>query len=445
MKSPVINFNRSAGRISAFALVSYAVDYSFQLVDIFWVSKLGSGAPTAIAIISSVLFLILALNEIIGVGTVALFSQAFGSGDKSKTGEVILQGLLLKGALGMGMALVFLAFLYLGAPRYPVDAHTMTYIHEYGLVICLSLVIVPVYSTMMTAMRAIGDAEKTAAISIVALALNAVLNPLLIFGFEKVPAMGIAGSAWATIIAQVFAIISATYFLVTNPHKIPIFTRRNLAWQLPLYRKLIMIGLPIGGVAILYNLEQAVITAIVATFPQTISDGYSVGARIYGFLFMANFGISAGVSVTVGHHIGRGQINQVQQSLPWFTVLSTLAMTPVSLLVFIYADEVTASFLSNPVSIEAGASYLHFMTIAILLLCVVSSINGAFEGAGRNLPVFAVAVTTYLCVEAPLVAYFLLSPDFLLNELWAAIVFTAFCSAALSTWLFHRRWWQPKY
>ena len=89
-------FQRSAARIGAFASLSYAVDYSFQLVDIFWVARLGAGAPTAIAIASSALFLVLALNEVVGTGTVAHFAQAAGSGDRERTGQVILQALFFK-------------------------------------------------------------------------------------------------------------------------------------------------------------------------------------------------------------------------------------------------------------------------------------------------------------------------------------------------------------
>ena len=76
-------FQGSAARIGAFASLSYAVDYSFQLVDIFWVARLGAGAPTAIAVASSALFLVLALNEVVGAGTVPLFAQAAGSGDRA--------------------------------------------------------------------------------------------------------------------------------------------------------------------------------------------------------------------------------------------------------------------------------------------------------------------------------------------------------------------------
>ena len=155
-------FQQGAARIAAFASLSYAVDYSFQLVDIFWVARLGAGAPTAIAIASSALFLVLALNEVVGAGTVPLFTQTAGTGNRERTGLVILQALFVKLVLGAVMALIFGAFMLWMAPRYDIDAATRSHLGAYGKVIWLLLLFVPVYSTMMTALRSLGGEAEAA-------------------------------------------------------------------------------------------------------------------------------------------------------------------------------------------------------------------------------------------------------------------------------------------
>lgn len=443
MESPTRNFNNDAARVSWFALLSYAVDYSFQLVDIFWVAKIGPGAPTAVALISSVFFLILALNEIIGVATVAIFSQAFGSGDMTRTGTVILRALILKAAVGLLMCALFAAFIVVVVPHYAVERTVQEYMYEYASIIWVSLFILPIYSTLMTALRATRDEKKTAIISVFALVLNAALNPALIFGFLGLPGLGLAGSALATVIAQVLALVAASYYLLSNRYGFRLSSSESV-WQPRFYWNLIKIGLPIGGVTLLYNSEQAAISAIVATYPQSVSDGYSVAARIYGLIFMANFGIASGVSVTVGQFIGRGQVTEVQRSLPLFASLSALVMAPLALLLFLQSGNLIATFVPNPISIEVGKSYLRFMAVAMLILCVVSALNGAFEGAGKNGPVLGVAVVTYLGIEAPLLTYLLLAKNFDLEVVWALTLLTAFCSLLLSAWLFHQRLWQPR-
>ncbi len=441
-KTP-LSFKRSASRIAFFASISYVVDYSFQLIDIYWVAQIGLGAPTAIAIISSVFFLVLALNEIIGVSTVPIFSQAAGSGDKDRAGLVILQSILAKFALGLLLAMAFAAFLSFIAPLYDITPETAAYLHAYGGVIWLSLILVPVYSTMMTALRTIGEESKTAWISGAALLLNACLNPVFIFGIGSLDGLGIAGAAWATVLAQLFAMIAAIHFLRRNRSGIEIFAVRHMTWQSEIYAKLVLIGLPVGGVMVLYNLEQTAITALVAGFPDAVSDGYGIGARIFGFLFMANFGIAVGVSVTVGHHVGRGELDVIQDRLPGFTLMSVGTVFLAGVLVFLAGFEIISFFTDNDAAIATGGEYLRYMAVAICLLCALYSINGAFEGAGRNLPVLFVAMFMYLGVEFPLIYYFMQSADFKLADVWVAVIMASLVGATITSWLFHRGWWMP--
>tara|TARA_B100000780_G_C21093827_1_gene440974 strand:+ start:399 stop:1739 length:1341 start_codon:yes stop_codon:yes gene_type:complete len=438
-----MSFRRSASRISFFASISYVVDYSFQLVDIFWVAKIGLGAPTAIAIISSVFFLVLALNEIIGVSTVPLFSQAVGSGDHERAGLMILQSIMAKLVLGLLMVLSFAVFLNFLAPLYDVTPETADYLHAYGGVIWMSLVLVPVYSTMMTALRTIGEESKTAWISGAALLLNALLNPVFIFGVGQFDGLGIAGAAWATVFAQLFAMTTASYFLRKNRLGIEVFAVRHMTWQSEIYFKLVLIGLPVGGVMILYNLEQAAITALVTAFPAAVSDGYGIGARIFGFLFMANFGIAVGVSVTVGHYIGREELDVVQDNLPGFVLLSVSTIFMIAAVVFFTGFKIMSLFTENSIAIATGGEYLRYMAVAICLLCTLYSINGAFEGSGRNLPILFVALCMYLGVEFPLIYYFTHSDGFELADVWIAVIAASLFGAIITSWLFHRGWWKP--
>lgn len=443
MRTEQYKFLRSAWRIAYFSSLSYVVDYSFQLVDIYWVAKIGPGAATAITIASSVFFLILALNEIVGVSTVPLFTQSIGSGDKEAAGRTILQSIIAKLLLGIAMAIVFAGFMIWVAPRYRIAPETHGYLMDYGLVIWISLILLPPYSSMMTALRSMGEESKTALISVVALVMNAAINPILIFGFGSWNGWGLAGAAWATVLAQTVATALAVRFLLTARQAIPIFHRRHLVWWPWLYKRLILIGLPIGGVMILYNLEQAGITAIAASFDTAASDGFGVGARIYGFLFMAVFGISVGVSVTVGHHIGRGQCQDVQSSVPAFIISSTLAICILSVVMFLAARPIITLFTTEPGAIPVGAEYLHFMSVEIAIMCSLYAINGAFEGAGRNIPVLAVAGVMYLGVELPIIIWFMNRPDFALRDVWTAIIIASATGLLLTGWLFARGAWQP--
>ncbi|MCP4195625.1 MAG: MATE family efflux transporter [Proteobacteria bacterium] len=438
------SFRVNASKIALFSSISYVVDYSFQLVDIFWVAKIGEGAPTAIAIISSVFFLVLALNEIVGVSTVPLFSQAVGSGNKDNAGLVMMQSILAKVVLGCLIALLFVGFLIFIAPLYPLSPEVFDFLYSYGWIIWISLVVVPVYSTMMTALRNVGEGSKAALISCLAFSVNIILNPLFIFGVGEFNGMGIAGAAWATVLAQLLAMVAAIYYLRRNCMGINIFSSRFLVWRPEIYSKLVLIGLPVGGIMILFDLEQAGIAALVASFEDAVSDGFGIGTRVFGLLFMLNFGIAVGISVTVGQHVGRGEFNIVRRHLPSFVMMSTLAVAAIATVVFIFSYDIISLFTTNPISVTTGGEYLRYMSVAICLLCILYSLNAAFEGTGRNLPILIVSVFMYLGVELPLIYFFAQLPGFELSDIWTSVFVATLIGVVVTSWIFHLGWWIPR-
>jgi Na+-driven multidrug efflux pump len=107
-------FQRDAAYIGLFSVLSYAVDYSFQLVDTFWVARLGTGAATALALITAILYVVMALNEIVGVSSVAMLSQADGRGKPREFSQLFWSIFVLKVALGLLFVTAFILYVHYG-------------------------------------------------------------------------------------------------------------------------------------------------------------------------------------------------------------------------------------------------------------------------------------------------------------------------------------------
>ena len=347
-------------------------------------------------------------------------------------------------ALGVVMALSFGAFMLWASPFYHIDTSARGQLVAYGKVIWLSLLLVPAYSTMMTALRSLGGEADAARASVLALILNMVLNPLLIFGLGSWPGLGIVGAAWATVLAQAVATVLAASSLARNRFGARVFSASNLGWCPHLYRDIAVIGLPLGGVMVLYNLEQAAVTAIDVSFGTAVSDGFGIGVRICGFLFMAIFGIAIGASVTVGLHLGAERADVVHRALPRFAGVGTAAIGAVVLPLAVLGEELLGLFTQDAATVAAGGTYLRFMAVALCLLCVHHVFNAAFEGAGRNIPVLLASSAMYLGVELPAVLALaflgLLNPE----ALWATMIVTAAAGGLLSALLFRQGGWRAK-
>lgn len=436
------DFQRLAARISAFSAISYAIAYSSQLIDIFWVSRLGPGAPTAIAIVSAIFLVILTLNEVIGVSSVALLSQSHGLGDNRRTSELIVQALCLKFVFGLAMAAAFALVINKWAYWYTADTGIQSLIFQYSKIIWLSLIIVPVMATALTVLRIIGDEKKTAAIAVGALATNAALTPLLIFGGFGFSGLGISGAAIASVLTELFSAAVAIGLVVFNRAGLKL-SFGGLKWESALYLDFILIGLPIAGVVLLTNLERALITGVVARHPVEVSDGFAIGIRIFSFYAMGTFGIALGTAVAAGRYIGLGQAETVQSETPAFALWVALAVLVLYLPVLLFAESAISSFTANEVTIATGATYLQFMCLVVVLYGIYFVFNGPFEGAGRNKPVLAVAVVAYLCIEFPLLLLIDYFFDSSLLMVWSVVLLAVLCNVIGIWFLFNQGWWRP--
>ncbi len=413
-------FQRNAAYVGLFSVLSYAVDYSFQLVDTFWVARLGTGAATALALITAIIYVVMALNEIVGVSSVALLSQADGRAEPREFGHLLRSILILKFALGLVFAVTFILYVHYGL-NWLEDPSVKGYATNYAYVIWPSLIIVPVYSTMMTAMRISGQAALSAGLSITAFLLNFFLVPGLTLGYFRLPAHGISGAAWATLLAQVIVLIAASLALLCGKYGAAIRQSGVLKISKTTIFDLLFIGLPVGGVMLIANLEQAAIVAIVAHRSAAVSDGLSIANRLFGFVYMVNFGVAAGISITVGQFVGAGKTESIKSALPSFVVRAMAVAGLISVALAWLASPLVNAFTGSHFSTEAAETYLWFMVPVSAANCCFLVYSGVYEGLGKNWPVFYAAVVAHVFLEGPLLFIAVFVDAGRLAALWFAV------------------------
>ncbi|RDV00701.1 MATE family efflux transporter [Trinickia dinghuensis] len=423
-------FQQDAAHIGLFSVLSYAVDYSFQLVDTFWVARLGTGAATALSLITAIIYVVMALNEIVGVGSVAMMSQADGRGKLGEFGRLFWLIVILKLVLGLLFVATFILYVRYGL-NWLEDVTVKIYATGYACVIWPSLIIVPIYSTIMTALRISGQAALGASLSLAAFLLNFCLVPALTFGYLGFPALGIAGAAWATVLAQ--AIVLATAFLALLCGRYGAAIRQSCGSGInkAVISDLILIGLPVGGVMLIANLEQATVVTIVARHSAAVSDGLSIANRLFGFVYMVNFGVAAGVSITVGQFAGAGRIAIIKSALPGFAVRAILIAGLISVALALLAAPLVNTFTGNNFSAGSAETYLWFMVPVSAANCCFLVYSGVFEGLGKNWPVFYAALFAHVLLEGPLLCSAMLAEGVRLATLWSIVTIGSLAAAAV--------------
>lgn len=430
-------FQRNASYIGLFSVLSYAVDYSFQLVDTFWVARMGTGAATALSLVTAFIYVVMALNEIVGVSSVAMLSQADGRGEPDEFSRLFWIFIVLKGAMGILFATVFWISIRYGINLLTLDPSVKAYTIEYASVIWLSLIIVPVYSTVMTTLRITGRSALGAVLSCAAFLANLLLVPTLAFGLWHFPGLGIAGAAWATVLAQGAILLIGAAVILTGKFGAAMRKPRLAIAGWPHIGRLIWIGVPVGGVMLIANLEQAAILGIVAQHPADVSDGLSIANRLFGFIYMVNFGVAAGIAITVGQFIGAGNGSTIENSLPGFATMAAGIVSFLSFILATAAGPVVGLFTVNDLAIETARSYLWFMVLVSAANCCFLVYSGVYEGLGKNWPVFFAAVAGHVFLEGSLLFGVVMAGNTSLSIVWIIVTTGAIAAASLLVMMCH--------
>ncbi len=251
---------------------------AFNLVDTWYVSQLGTDALAAIGFTFPVIALVGSLTMGLGVGVTSVVSRAIGGADQ---GEVRL---LATAAIALGLTVVTAVavplyfaleplFVALGA-----DAITLPLILDYMRIWTMGMVLLVVPMLGMSLLRAGGDTRTPAVVMVFAGVVNAVLDPIFIFGLGPIPALGLQGAAIATVIGRGTTMLLTLYLL---HHRERLLTR-HLAWSdlRSAWRRILGVGLPAAAGQLAVPLSTGLLTAMVASFGAAGVAAYGAGARI---------------------------------------------------------------------------------------------------------------------------------------------------------------------
>lgn len=284
----------------------------FNIVDTFFVSLLGTQQLAAISFTFPVTFTVISLAIGLSIATSAIIAKGLGSNNHAEArfeGAValIVSAILVVTISSIGYLLITPIFSLLGA-----TPDLLTYIYDYMSVwfIGSTMLITPMIGNAI--LRASGDTKTPSIIMGTAGIINAILDPILIFGFGPVPAFGIKGAAIASLIAWSFAVVFILYLLI--------FKRSLVAWercQQSFYtatKKMLKIGLPAACANMLTPIAMAIMTAIVAQYGTHAVAAFGVGSRIESIACIVVLALSMTLPPFISQNFGGGRLERVEQA-----------------------------------------------------------------------------------------------------------------------------------
>lgn len=370
-----------------------------NLIDTYWVSFLGSEELAAMSFTFPVVGVVLNVSLGLMIGTSVAISRVLGAGDEGLAGRLsthaMLLGLLIVGAVsGLGLLTQRPLFTLLGA-----GADVLPYIERFMTIWYLGAVALVVPMMVNGILRARGDAATPRNVFIISAVVNAVLDPLLIFGWGPVPAMDLEGAALATAISRavggLYAIVVVVRARALDLH-FP-----SPAEVLDSWKRILQVGVPATITNVLGPVATAMFVAIVATFGPDAVAGYGIGARVESLVLIAPMALSSGLSPFVGQNWGAHLQERVSEGFRLSVRFSILWGLGAFGLLLATAPYVAGVFTDDPEVAAAITLYLRVVPIGFAAYSVMMMVNSTLNAVDHATRATWLSVLRSIVVAVP--------------------------------------------
>jgi putative MATE family efflux protein len=363
-----------------------ALHIAYHLVDLFWVGRLGAAASAALTTSLYATWIMTSLMESVGTGIVALVARALGGARFERAGTAAAQGVLTALACGLIFAVVARP---LAAPLFrligvPADVAPLgaTYL---GLLFAGAPALF-LMGASESIWRATGDTVTPLRVVGASTLVNAVLDPLLIFGVGPFPRLGIAGAAWATVATWGLSVLIFALLARRSGTRFPL-DRRSLARpNLADMSLTLRIGLPRFLVGSLFSAVYLALSNLVSQFGTAALAIVGIVNRLESMVYVAADAIGAATASMVGQNLGAEQAERAARVAHVAAALGTaLSLVPTFAMVF-FPEALIRPFSADPEVLRLSDPYLRIIGLCQAFMMLEIVYSGGFAGAGDTLP-----------------------------------------------------------
>ncbi len=373
---------------------------ALNLTDTYFVAQLGTNELAAMSFTFPVVTTLGSLLVGLGDGAASVIALAIGEGDRYKVQRLTTDCLTLSLLLSIISTVVALATIEPLFTALNAGPDILPLIQEYMTIWYLGLIVLMVPAMGINAIRASGNIKFLSLIAIVPTIINAVLDPLLIFGWLGFPRLEIGGAALATVIAQATTLLTTLIFLYRE--QMILLTLPKFKQVLKSWRNVLRIGIPAAGTSMITPFSVGLITSMIAVYGAEAVAGFGIASRLESLAVIVFFALSASLGPIVGQNWGAGKFARVNQAFN-LSLRFCLIWGALTAIVLAAASGSLASlFNNNHQVVSIVTTYMAIVPISYAASGIIQISNSTFIALGKPLPSVAIAITHMLVFYIPL-------------------------------------------
>lgn len=374
--------------------------FLFQVIDTYFVGKLGAESLAALSFSSTIYFLLVGLFIGFSVGVSIIVGQAIGSGDRQKvykTTNISIVLSLLLSVLFSAVLILFIdeIFTVLGA-----SSEVLPLIKEYTIPLLMGIPLLTTGILIGSILRATGNITKPEVLMALAGIINLFLDYVLIFGKLGFPELGIKGAALATVASWVF-IIFGMFVLLASDKLIRIRTHSEISTK-SILNEILRLGSPTIVTQIVGPLTLMYLTFLLARQSEMAVAAFGVAGRIEMLLMIGILGVSTAITPFIAQNFGAKQKERIEEAIAFGGKASTYLGLFVAVLLFLFVKPIAGIFSENAEIVGYTASYFYLVSVSYVLYGLFLITTSVFNGLQLTLNSLKISLVKSFAFTLPL-------------------------------------------
>jgi putative MATE family efflux protein len=412
-------------------------------INAIWIGRyLGGAALTAAANANTILFFLIGIVFGIAMAASILIGQSVGARDVDTAKRVVgtsagffLASSLLVSALGFLLTERLLVWMHT-----PEDA--LPYAVAYLRVIFLAMPFIFANAFVTMVLRGAGDAKTPLLFSLVAVGLDIVLNPILLFGWGPFPKMGVAGAATATLIAYAVSFVALVWSLYAKNHFLCL-RRHELAYlriDRSILGSLVKKGLPMGMQMIVMSGSAIVMISLVNGFGVTTTAAFGAGMQLWNYIQMPAMAVGMAASAMAAQNVGAKQWDRVGRTAIAGVAINLVMTGALAALICVFDRSALGLFSKDPATIEVGMHLNAIVVWSFSFFGVSMVLSSVVRSTGAVIPPLAILFLSLWGLRIPFAV--LLLDRWHADAIWWSFPIASLVSMLLATAYYRYGGWR---
>ncbi|MFC2117137.1 MATE family efflux transporter [Bacteroidota bacterium] len=435
--------SRAIFLLSVPMVLEMVMESIFAVVDIFFVSRLGSDAVATVGITESMMTIIYSIAIGLSTATTAIISRRIGEKRPKDASVAAVQAV----TVGFGVSILFsLVGVFFAKDLLGLMGASTEMINEgymYPAIMLGSNSVIMLLFIMNAVFRSSGDAAISMRVLVFANIVNIILDPCFIFGIGPFPELGLKGAAVATSIGRGLAVVFQIYILLGGKKRIKV-GKEHLKLDFGVMKRLVKISLGGIGQSLIATSSWIGMVRIIAVFGSQALAGYTIAIRIIIFALLPSWGISNAAATLVGQNLGAKKPDRAEKSV-WVTGFINLILLGVmGTILVIFSRFFVGLFINEAEVIEKGALALTIISCGFVFYGFGMVIVQAFNGAGDTATPTKINFFCFWMIEIPLAYYLAIHTQAQDTGVYIAIVVAESILTIVGIIIFRRGKWKTR-